>query len=456
MTLQILSGGELVYEPWPWAGDWHVFSGNVGDFKFPDRSMLDPDWIWKTQRHVRTVVRFLARNQAKVDMLGYRRELTGEGARTRLDRDEPLARLLRNPSPTTTGFDFSRARATDLCMWERWCAMKLRADDARPFELHRMPPRRWRFRRDPDDTPTAIRVFRTAEEQRQQGADPYVDLPLDRFVWMDGYPVKDDTMVTSPMEYLADILAEEAAASQSRVDLYNNGPRISGWIERGLDAPDWKPKGRERFRDEMRATVGPEGTRRGGWPIIEDGMKLHPGEAINPQQAQMIEARQLSMAEVASAFNVPPELVGAREGTYSNVKAYKEILYTETLGAAFAETEQAYNARLVPDVADPDSVFVEHNVAEQLRLSFEEQIDVLMRATGAPIMLRREARRRLNLEDLDDAEDDALVVPLNVLIGGQTSPADSRPDIASLDGRLGEWWQRTIRNGDRVAQGGRS
>ena len=55
--------------------------------------------------------------------------------------------------------------------------------------------------------------------------------------------------------------------------------------------------------------------------------------------------------------------------------------------------------------------------------SFEEQATVMSSSVGAPWMSRNEARARLNLPRIDGG--DALVTPLNVLIGGQSSPRDS-------------------------------
>ena len=153
---------------------------------------------------------------------------------------------------------------------------------------------------------------------------------------------------------------------------------------------------------------------------------------VTPEQAQQIEARKLAMSEVAAAFWVAPVLVGVLEdANYSNVQAYREMLYTDTLGPMFMQTKQAYDARLVPDFGDPD-LFVEHNVAEKLRLSFEDQARIMQTATGAPIMTRNEARQRVNLPHLEGA--DELIVPLNVIEGGQASPTDTSPSLAERDG----------------------
>lgn len=209
--------------------------------------------------------------------------------------------------------------------------------------------------------------------------------------------------------------------------MWRNGARLSGVIERPVNAPEWASPQRNKFAAAWRATYGAAGTRAGGTPILEDGMTYKTVEAVTPEQAQQIEARKLSMSEVAAAFHVAPVLVGVIDNAnYSNVKAYREMLYTDTLGPMFQQARQAYNARLVPDYADPD-LFVEPNVAEKLRMSFEEQATIMQTATGAPIMTRNEARQRMNLPHLPGADD--LVVPLNVLVGGQASPTDSVPPL---------------------------
>jgi HK97 family phage portal protein len=413
-VIQIQSGGELVWEPWPWAGDWHVFSGNVEDYRSAERTILDPLTIWRTQRNVRTVVGFLARNFAQVQMHGYRR---GEGGdRERIDPFEPLALTLREPDDNFTEYDFSYAMTVDLCIYERWAALKRRDDDG-TIRLHRLPARRWRFIRDESDQPVWLRWWALSGSE-------WVDIPLDRLTWLDGYPLPDDCRY-SPMEYLADVLVEEEASARARTDMWRNGARISGVIERPVNAPEWGSPQRNKFANAWRGAYGASGTRAGGTPILEDGMTYKSVETITPEQAQQIEARKLSMSEVAAAFYVAPVLVGVLDNAnYSNVQAYREMLYTDTLGPMFQQSRQAYNARLVPDYGDPD-LFVEPNVAEKLRMSFEEQARIMQTATGAPIMTRNEARQRMNLPHLDGA--DELIVPLNVLEGGQASPTDSAP-----------------------------
>lgn len=420
-----MSNGELVDEPVPYLFDsgWQPFEdhSNVWSYFEPDVSgMRDPLHVWRTQRSVRTVVGFLARNFAQVQMHAFTRDDAGD--RRRLAIDHPLERSLRYPDDTETPFEFAQTMIVDLSLWDRWAALKIvQPDDS--VRLRRLPPRRWRYVRDGEDAPTAVRVFRPVEDG--SNSPQFQDLPLDRFVWLDGYPVPEGAH--SPMEYLTELLVEERESGRARVAMWRNGARINGWIERPLEAPPWSTTARDNFRKGFVANYGRNGSRESGTPILEDGMKLHDGKVITPVDAQQVEARKLTMAEVAAAFYVAPVLVGVLDNAnYSNVQAYREILYSDTLGPLFAQVSQAMNARLVPDIDPTRTSYVEHNVDEKLRMSFEEQAKVLQSAVGGPWMLRSEARQRANLPRIDGA--DELIVPLNVLVGGQASPTDSAPE----------------------------
>jgi HK97 family phage portal protein len=413
VTLRIYSGGELVDEPWPWVGDWHMFSGNVQDFQFDTQTLLDPITVWRTQRAVRTVVGFLARNYAQVRMHGYERADDGPA---RL-YDGPLADLLGRPDINVTPYAFAHEQLIDLSLYDRWAALKV-SDEEGGLRLVRIPPRLWRYMRDRFDRPTAVRVFGMDDTQYTR----YIDIDLERFAWLDGYPVGDS--LYSPMEQLVDLLAEETASTKARFNLWERGARLSGWIERPDEAPEWTPKARANFQTKFRSAYTGDGTGAGGVPLLEEGMKFHPVDQVTPRQAEQIEARKLTTAEVAAAFHVAPVLVGVLDNSnYSNVVAYRQILYSDTLGPLFQQTGQAFNAQVLPDVADAATHYAEHNVGEKLRLSFEEQAKVLQSAVGAPFMTRNEARQRMNLSTLEGA--DELIVPLNVLEGGQASPNDT-------------------------------
>ncbi len=412
MGVQVISGGVPVTlddRLWslnpqtmaPWTPNAYVGSGT-----------LDPITVWKTQRSVRTVLGFLARNIAQVMLHGF--ALEDDGDRERI-RDGRLAGLLKRPSPTTTPFEAMVGIVVDLGLWERHASWITEDDDGQPM-LQRLAPNRWTFKRDGTTRPIAI-VVQIVENE------PAVELPLSEFLWLDGYPIPD----AAPLCTLASLIEEERESSQYRVDLWRRGARMPGWIERPVDAPEWSPGGRDRFRSAF-AEFARGGGRAGSSPVFEDGMQFHELSAITPEDAQQLETRKFSIVETASAFHVPSVFFVTDNANYSNVTAFREILYSDTLGPWFQQIHQAYNARVLPHplVAAEPGEFVEFNVAEKLRMSFDEQAKILQTATGGPIMTRNEARQVLNLPQLDGA--DELIVPLNVLIGGQASPTDSAPE----------------------------
>lgn len=372
---------------------------------------LDPERVWKAERSIRTVVGFLARNIAQVPMHAFK--LAANGDRDRLDRAAPLSRLLRRPSKVDTATSWVRHMVIDVCLWDRYAAW-IQGDGA-GLELVRLPPRSWAFKRDRLRRPTAI-VIATADGN-------VVERPLSEFMWLDGYPVEGAT----PLAALCALIEEESESSAYRVQLLRKGGRFGHWIERPADAADWSTAAKTNFKAGWQAFAS-GGGREGETPILEDGMKLHEVEhGITPETAQALETRKFSNAEVAAAFHVPPMFVGLLDNAnYSNVGPFREILYGDTLGPWFVELQQAFNDRVLPHpaiAADPDTEFVEFAVAEKLRMAFEEQARIFQTTTGGPIMTRNEARRRLNLPAIDGADD--LIVPLNVLTGGQASPTDS-------------------------------
>lgn len=420
MGVTIVSGASTVTlssRIWSWNSNMQVIGSSASVSDIGGGNLYNPDYVWRTQRSVRTVVGFLANNIAQVPLHGF--QLEADGDRARVPDSSKLAKALKSPHPSSTPFEFMRQLVIDRSLWDRYAALKVETGDG--VELVRLPPRRWRFRRDVTDLPTAV-VW-----QRADGSA--VEYSLDMLLWTDAYSTGAEA---TPMDALFDLLTEQDESGKYRTELWQNGARLPGWIERPMDSPPWSRLARDNFRTGWQEYAS-GGTRVGRSPILEDGMKYHEAtNGVTPEAAQQIESRKLSIAEVAAAFHIPPVFVGLLDdANYANVSAYRESLYADVLGPDFQSIQQAYNARFVADVAEPGQ-FVEFNTAEKLRMAFEEQAKIFQTSTGGPIMTRNEARKRINLPRIDGA--DELIVPLNVLTGGQASPTDSAPDDTSTGG----------------------
>lgn len=377
----------------------------ITDNDFPTYAAL-----WKRQPQIRTVVGFLSRNIAQMGIHVFKRvsDLDRERA-----ADHPLSKLLARPNPYTTTFRLIEALVADIAIYDCAFWLKVRAtEDANPALL-RLDPAQVTLE---GKNPFKVDSFRYGRRRFQ---------PED-IVHFHGYSAIDNRTGTSPLESLRQILAEDFQASLFRSQLWRNGARLSGYIERPQGAPEWSRAGKEAFRAGWQAQYTGDGARPGGTPILEDGMKYVPA-GTSPRDAQYIEARKLTREEVTSAYHIPLTLVGLLDSaTYTNISEQHKIMYSDTLGPWLNMIQQEIALQLTPDFDTTGQIYAEFNLAEKLRGSFQEQAAQLQTAVGAPYMTRNEARARLNLPQIDDGAE--LITPLNVLVGGQASPRDSAPD----------------------------
>lgn len=350
----------------------------------------DPEWVWANNRSVRTVVRFIARNLAQVPVHIYSKSANGDRQRVRLSSS---ANLFGNPNFYQTQYSFMFELVVDYCKHERYLAAIVRTDDG--ITLQPIPPHLWKFRRNALRQPEHIYFPETGRLDR---------LDSGFYFWLDRYPDDLDGMTG-----LYDEIEEQRSAIHYRKNLWKKGPRIGGVIKRGLEAPDWDDDERTYMLEQWhKATEG--GDAEGMTALLEDDMDFVPVEAVNPVDGQQLEWAKLSEAQVASAFGVSPVFVGLMDNAnYSNVVAFREQLYGDTLGSWFQELEQAFNARLVHRF-DPEGNYAEFHVDEKLRMSFKDRSSILLASVGGnAVMTVNEVRERLNLPRQEGF--DEIIVP---------------------------------------------
>jgi phage portal protein BeeE len=364
----------------------------------------DPLTLWKTQPALRKVVSFAARQIGSIPWHAYTRVSDTDRQRQRLSEAELR---LQAPSPLVTGYKLWSDVAVDKLIFDMFCVLNLDGN------LVRIPPRLLELRSD----------FLGQVKQvllHTPGGQDDIDLTDAPMALSYGWHPNGGSGI-SPMLTLAQILEENRRSVEWRNAQWDNSPKINGILKRPADAPRWGEPQRDRFLNTWRKWRDSPGA--GGTPLLEDGMDYQTLDGVNPKDAKDIEGRQLTDAEVASAFHIPPELVGAREGNFSNIAAWRQMLFGPVLGPLFTELKQAVNSGLVRSLDQTPDLYVEQDREAAINGSFLEQAQLLSTATGAPYMTRAEGRAKLNLPFLDGT--DELIVPLNVLIGGQASPRDT-------------------------------
>jgi phage portal protein BeeE len=321
--------------------------------------------------------------------------------------------MLRWPSRWVTGYKLWSDLATDRMLYDLFCVMFIKGINGQDDRLVRIPPRMLEIKLDFLGQLVQVILRTPAGEDDVDITDAPIALSY-------GWHPNGNAGV-SPLYTLSQLLLETRQAVEWRTSQWSNTPKISGILKRPETAPKWDATKRERFLQSWRTWR--DTPKAGGTPLLEDGMTYETLEGVAPSDAKDIEGRMLTDVEVASAFHIPPELVGAREGNFSNIGAFRQMLFGPTLGPMFEDMQQAVNIGLIPHLETTDDTYVEINREAAINGSFLEQASLLQTLVGGPVMTRAEGRAKLNLPHLDGT--DELIVPLNVTAGGQASPTDS-------------------------------
>ena len=358
--------------------------------------------VWESQPSVRKVVSFMASTVAALPWRVYRAE---DGGRERL-HDSPAETLVRRPTRFTSSADLVTGLALDWLLYGSACAVLV--DE----EIVRVPAPLLMLSTD---------VFGRVNDVATVAGGETVSLADLPVALMHGWD-PDGSGAVAPVRTLRALLAELSEAEGWRRRMWTDVPRVSAQVTRPKDAPRWSDEKRERFLQAMADFKS--STSGGSIPVMEDGMKLESAPQVQPDLSSASSVRTLTDIEVAGYFGVPPELLGMREANYGGYAALRRDLYTRVLGPLIGRIEDALNAEIVPSLAGGDTaVYGMLDRTEAQDGTLLERVQALQSATGGPVMTRAEARERLDLPYLEGTEE--LIVPLNVIQGGQASPTDS-------------------------------
>lgn len=371
---------------------------------------MSPADMYRYQPHLRNVVSFLGRNIAQVRLHVY--EVMGDNDRRRR-RDSIAAQLLRRPNPRSTGYQLMYGLTVDKKLYD--VAYWLLTQEENGPQLRRLPPT-WVERIDKDPFETDYYRVKTSKG--------VVDVDPANIIEFRGYDPTSMSKVSPAIQALRETLSEQVAATVYRSQIWERGGRVSSVLKRPKDAPQWSDTAQERFKREWNSKWTGQGSEAGGTPILEDGMELQKID-FSAKEQDWVEGIKLGLSIVAGTYHVNPTMVGLLDNAnYSNVREFRKMLYGDTLGPDFEDIQEVINAELLPRIGE-EHLYAEFNIGAKLQGNFEEQAQYLQSATGASYMTRNEARARLNLPAVEGG--DELIVPLNVLEGGQASPTDSDP-----------------------------
>jgi phage portal protein, HK97 family len=351
-------------------------------------------------------IRLLAEVCAAMPLPVYKR--LGDGTREEAG-DHWLAKLLREPNPIMTGNQLREAVVASIAGWGNAYLEINRNADGRPVELWPLNPGGMQVTR---TTPYTV-----AYKYTRQG-DQIVEFPNAKVLHIRGFGA-DGFVGVSPLAMARESLGLAVAADQYAASFYANGGRPSGTmsIDKLL-----QPNQREQIREQFGAMAG-AGPGAGArlW-LLEAGMK-YDAISIAPEDAQLLQTRQLQVSEIARYFRVPLFLLMEMEKSTSwgtGLEQQNLAFLTYTLAPYLTRIERSIGRWLLTD-AERQEYYCEHNVEGLLRADSKARAEFLASMVQNGLMTRNEARGKENLSRAKGADDltaQTNLAPL-VLLGKQ-------------------------------------
>ena len=373
--------------------------------------------LYATQANLHAVVSFLSDSIAQLPLKVYRRD--GETDRKR-DRESTAAKLLWRPNADQTAYEFINALSVEFLLMGCATVWVLPDPDSESGYQLRIIPREWiaETERQTNYAPDVIKVA--------TGTGSMIEISRKEFVQFRMYSPGNPGGHQSPIAALRQTLNEQIQADKFRTEIYRSSGRFNAYITRPKDVAPWDDETKSKWLAAFREGWGIDGANAGKMPLLEDGMEIKPYQ-FNAKEAQYAETKQLSREDVAAAYHVNPSLIWhTTTQTYASAKDNARALYADCLGPTIQMLQQRLNSFLLPMIGADPELYVEFDLTEKLKGSFEERASILQSAVGGPYMTRNEARADNNLPPVEGG--DELITPLNVITGGQASPQDTHMD----------------------------
>lgn len=376
--------------------------------------------LYNTQDNLSAVVNFLSNSIAQLPLKTYKRN--GEAKRER-DRTSPAALLLWKPNTDQTEYEFIRSLLVEYFVFGCVYVWLLPDSESPSGWQLRIVPTDWVVSTEKTNSYAPDKILVTSNDGSQ------IEIPRSEFVRFSTYSPGNPGGYVSPISALRQTLEEQIQAGSFRRELWKSSGRLNAQIIRPKDVKPWDDETRKKWVTAFREAWGPGGSKAGSIPLLEDGMEIKPFSTSFREQ-QWAESIKLSREAVAAAYGINPSLVWHSDTqTYASSKDNARALYAECLGPVLQMLQQRINAFLLPMIGADAGTYVEFDLSEKLKGSFEERASILQSSVGGPWMTRNEARADNNLPPIEGG--DELIVPLNVVAGGQASPQDTHMDTFS-------------------------
>ncbi|RIV20321.1 phage portal protein [Fibrisoma montanum] len=277
------------------------------------------------------------------------------------------------------------------------------------------------IQRDGRNRPIALKILKPGDVTPYLYNDQLFYQLTDGRVLMDyevfhlkGYST-DGLVGRSPIRVARDAFAASLESQRFGTQFMQNGARPAGiLLHSGKPSPESKQNLKESWQSQYSGDgIGKTATLTDGWTYTKLG--------IDPQDAQWIDSKKLSRAEICGIFGVPPHMVmDLDKATFSNIENQNIWYVAHTLTPYLIEMEQEANRKLFRD-SESGRYTNKLNVKGLLRGDTAAQTAHLSALVDRGIMSRNEARALDELNPYEGGDE--------YLVQGAMVPADLLRDF---------------------------
>lgn len=269
-------------------------------------------------------------------------EATGRMSK-RLAIEQDVYELLEDePNEEMSSFDLRKTLQCHAMLWGNAYAEISRDGAGRIRALWPRNPAQTRPRR---DTADGAIFYETSDGMPMEGsssARPTRAIPKENMIHLKGLSL-DGHLGRDVIQLARQAIGLSLAMEKFGAKFFGNGT-VPGMV---LQHPGTlSPKASENLRRSIQEALGGENMHRPF--VLEEGMKVEP-LGTEPEKAQMVQARDANVIEIARLFHVPPHMIGVVQTT---TRATAEQVGTEfvnyTLAPWLAAWQQELRRKLMP------------------------------------------------------------------------------------------------------------
>lgn len=346
---------------------------------------------------------------SSLPLVAYRKD--AEGHRHRLE-DSAVYNLLHDrPNPAQSRAVFFEALLDDYWL-EGECFIHLSwANNHRLLGMYPIPARSIERIDFSDDW---RKTYFVAGE-----ADPYTDDEVAHVINFS----RNGLRGCSFLRYAGESLGLHKQILDTATSLYANTARVAGQI---VQTGNLTKEARDNLRHDLSNDFS-GALNAGKMPFMPLGTEIKPLDTKSAESAQLIDALNVSVADIARWFNLSPLLLGdLSRGTYSNSAADKLAFYQKNMMPVLEKFQLEINHKVFGVGSDAYCEFLTDNI---LRADPLTQSQVWHNGLQDGYLLRSEIRQWLNLPPVDGL--DQPTAPLNM---GTVPEQPAAPEAPAEEG----------------------